>query len=124
MQTERKVFEKLFTVDKVELESQKVELESKKYELALLDTALKVANTLEKMAEMIKQDGDKQNEYRDKVSSLGETIMAQWRNGQDIIQQISVGAKQLGIDLNSIKEVKRISDIQDTILIYRKKYNF
>lgn len=124
MSIESKVFEKLFTTDKVELESQKVELESKKYEFALLDTALKVANTLEKMAEMIKQDGDKQNEYREKVSRLGETIMNQWQNGQDIIQQISIGAKQLGIPLNSIKEVKRITDIQDLILTYRKRYSF
>jgi flagellar biosynthesis chaperone FliJ len=124
MSIESKVFEKLFTTDKVELESQKVELESKKYEFVLLDTALKVANTLEKMAEMIKQDGDKQNEYREKVSRQGETIMNQWQNGQDIIQQISIGAKQLGIPLNSIKEVKRITDIQDLILTYRKRYSF
>jgi hypothetical protein len=34
MQTERKVFEKLFSPDKVELESQRIELESKKYEFA------------------------------------------------------------------------------------------
>jgi hypothetical protein len=118
MQTEKKVFEKLFADEK------KVELSSQRYEFVLLDTALKVADTLEKMAAMMKADGDKQNEYREKVSNLGETLMAQWQNGRDIIEKITVGAKQLGIDPNSIKEVKRITAIQDVILTYRKRYGF
>jgi hypothetical protein len=118
MQTEKKVFEKLFADEK------KVELASQRYEFVLLDTALKVADTLEKMAAMMKADGDKQNEYREKVSNLGETLMAQWQNGRDIIEKITVGAKQLGIDPNSIKEVKRITAIQDVILTYRKRYGF
>lgn len=122
MSIESKVFLQLEKVQPSD--KNKIELEQHRIEFVLLDRALKLADTLEKMAAMIKEDGEKQNMYADKVASQGPTLMAQWQNGSRMIDEISITSKNLGIDPNSLPEVKRIIAILDTILTYRKRYNF
>lgn len=110
MSIESKVFEKLFSADKVELESQKVEL-------ALADDFItvftKANNDQAKISTALVNDLAKAaNSYKGNI--------ADWSKAQSIGSQLLVRSKEIGVELpaaiiNRIKaseiEVKKMTDL-------------
>lgn len=116
MSIESKVFEKLFTTDKVELASQKVEL-------ALLDDAANLAKSLKSLNNQIKADGDKANELYSKVSMNGEKALVTFSQASKLIDRIDQMFRDLGQPAND-PDYKELLSQLDTVLTYRKRYNF
>ena len=116
MQTERKVFEKLFTPDKVELASQK-------YEFALLDDAANLTKALKSLNNQIKSDGDKANELYSKVSQNGEKALNAFSQASKLIDRIEQMFRDLGMPAED-PDYKALISEADTVLTYRKRYNF
>lgn len=116
MSIESKVFEKLFTADKVELESQKVEL-------ALLDDAANLSKLLKSLNTQIKADGDKANDLYSKVSVNGEKALSAFSQASKLIDRIDQMFRDLGQPANDPDYTELISQL-DTVLTYRKRYNF
>jgi hypothetical protein len=115
MSIENKVFEILST---------KVELQSQKIELALIDDGKKLAGKLEIMADLVAQDGENYLLFRSKVEDRGERLISELDNVDKMVDTLTLAYKQLGIDPGKQPELVRLSAIKDTIITYRKRYNF
>ena len=116
MQTEKKVFEKLFTPDKVELESQRVEL-------SLISDAANLTKVLKSLNNQIKADGDKANDLYSKVSSNGEKALAAFSQASKLIDRMDQMFRDLGMPAED-PDYKALISEADTVLTYRKRYNF
>lgn len=118
MSIESKVFEKLFTTDKVELASQKVELESKKYEFGLIEQV----DTLLKDSIKNLDDINKKNSTVDKAVKAIIDAMNFWSNNakypsnvtanaQKLLSQYEGLAKQMGVQVKGSEFDKKIGII-------------
>lgn len=94
MQTERKVFEKLFTPDKVELESQKIEL-------ALADDIETTRNSALKSADASKAIFNKAQagliQYKDSLANVAQAS----NQVIQLIGQLKAKSKELGIEVGA-----------------------
>jgi hypothetical protein len=119
MQTEKKVFEKLFAHDKVELKSKKVEL-------GILDDINNLRVQLSNYNSEIQQKGDVvKSNFRD-VQNLGEKALMLFKQGNNYISQVNKLYEEIGFPGNaeSETEVKQLLLQMDLLLKYRKSYNF
>ena len=98
MSIESKVFEKLFTTDKVELASQKVELESKKYEFGLIEQV----DTLLKDSIKNLDDINKKNSTVDKSVKAIIDAMNFWSNNAKYPANVTNNAKKLYAEYESL----------------------
>lgn len=119
MQTEKKVFEQLFSNDRVELESKKVEL-------GIVDNVANVRVLLSNLLSEIKQKGDVALDNLNAVEVLGQKALAAFKDGDRYIEQIDNLYKQLGVPDKATNdpEVKKLLLQMDLLLTYRKRYNF
>jgi hypothetical protein len=115
MSIENKVFEILST---------KVELQSQKIELALIDDGKKLAGKLELMADNVASDGENYLLFRSKVEDLGQKLINELDNVDRIVDNLTLAYKQLGLEAGRQPEIIRLNAIKDTIITYRKRYNF
>lgn len=96
MNTQKKVFEKLFSNDKVELASEK-------YEFALTDEVKKVINDYYNIANSgYKKTGDSLSALRDALS-VNNKALSEANKFDSLLTKINQMAKELGIDPNSIE---------------------
>ena len=98
MSIESKVFEKLFTADKVELASQKVDLESKKYEFGLIEQV----DTLLKDSIKNLDDINKKNSTVDKSVKAIIDAMNFWSNNAKYPANVTNNAKKLYAEYESL----------------------
>jgi hypothetical protein len=119
MQTERKVFEKLFTPDKVELESKKVEL-------GILDDIDNLRVQLSNYNGEIQQKGDVYRSNFKDVQNLGEKALMLFKEGNNYISKVDKLYEEIGFPGNAASEpqVKQLLLQMDLLLKYRKSYNF
>jgi hypothetical protein len=119
MQTERKVFEKLFTSDKVELESQKVEL-------ALIDDIADIRTQLSNFNSEIKGAGDRALKDLEIVKNVGTKALYAFKDGNNYISKIEDLYRELGVPdkAKNDPQVKALLLQMDLLLKYRKSYNF
>jgi len=131
MNTKRTIYTKLFTEDKVELQSHKIELgliddlnkllsRMKAIDSALAKSTQKAVNALSSFA---KVKGDLKDSYQtaqlDREDAKDDIKLA-----VSIIEKISKQAKDLGINPNEIKGTKEVvsftANIEDTIAILQR----
>jgi hypothetical protein len=121
MQTERKVFEKLFSPDKVELESQK-------FELALADDFKAIFNKANNDQAKI---ATRFVDALAKASNEFKANLADWNKAQLLGNQLIQQSKQIGVELpapflNSVKsseiEVKKMPLLLYKIALLYKEF--
>jgi hypothetical protein len=119
MSIESKVFEKLFTSDKVELESQKVEL-------SLITDATEFGNALATLNNNILKNGEKANDLLSIVQKDGQMALAIFREGTKLQERIARMYEDLGIPSDGSEEpgVKNLLKQMNDLLTYRKRYSF
>lgn len=117
MNTDKKVFNKLFVEEKVELESQKIEL-------GLTQDAEALLKTLKGLNGVIKVDGDKANALREKVVANGEKALVVFKSSMSVLEKLKQSYDNLGLDAEKDANYKALWDETDTVLLYRKRYGF
>lgn len=117
MNTEKKVFKKLFSEEKVELESQKIEL-------GLTQDAQSLYKLLKSFNDAIKADGDKANALYDKVSVNGQKALMVFKESMNILDRINKSYEALGMPTDTDPNWKALDNETNVTLNYRKKYNF
>jgi hypothetical protein len=117
MNTDKKVFNKLFVEDKVELESQKVEL-------GLTQDAQSLLKLLKSFNDAIKSDGDKANALYDKVSVNGQKALMVFKESMKVLEKINQAYENIGMATDTDPNYNALLKEADVTLAYRKKYNF
>lgn len=117
MNTDKKVFNKLFSKEKVELESQKIEL-------GLTQDAQSLYKLLKSFNDAIKEDGDKANALYDKVSVNGQKALMVFKESMTVLDRINKSYEALGMPTDTDQNWKALDKETNVTLNYRKKYNF
>lgn len=117
MNTDKKVFGKLFVEEKVELESQKVEL-------GLTQDAQSLYKLLKSFNDAIKSDGDKANALYDKVSVNGQKALMVFKESMNILDRMNKSYEALGMASDTDANYNALTKETDVTLKYRKLYNF
>jgi hypothetical protein len=98
MSIESKVFEKLFTTDKVELASQKIELSNLQDLNRIISDGKSI---LTRGTDFI----NKKNSLQKEGKSLNTDAKSLLVGGEKLINEFVNSARELGIDVKSVKEV-------------------
>ena len=117
MQTERLVFEKLFTPDKVELASQKVEL-------ALVDDITKQCKLIEDMGAKIAIDGENALLLQSRVKDQGKFAVKEAEKLLQMEKEVRSAYTVIGKDFNKEFLNGRIQDAKLKVSNLQKRYNF
>jgi seryl-tRNA synthetase len=101
MNTDKKVFEKLFSKEKLELGSQK-------YEFALTDDVKKVINDYYNIANTgYKKTGDSLSALKDALS-IHNKALSEANKFDSLLTKINQMAKEIGIDPNNIQPLSEL----------------
>lgn len=119
MNTDKKVFNKLFDSEKVELESQRIEL-------GLMDDAAALTSILKGLNQKILSNGEKANELYSIVQKDGEKALLAFSDASKLYDRIAQMFKDLGLPATpqSDPKVKAMFKEMDDLLTYRKRYSF
>lgn len=119
MNTDKKVFNKLFSEEKTELASQKIEL-------SLISDATQLGKTLAALNSNIVKNGEKANELYSLVQKDGQIALAAFKDGARLQERIAKMYEDLGIPSDGSEEpgVKVLLKEMDDLLTYRKRYSF
>lgn len=118
MNTDKKVFNKLFHKDKVELESQKVEL-------GLIDDIGSMRAELSQLNSQIKSSGDREYTEHQVVQNTGEKALQMLKQADNAIQKVTSMYKELGLgDASKDPNVKALLLQMNLVISYRKEYHF
>ena len=124
MNTQKRVFNKLFKEEKTELATQKIELKS----LSQIKENIKIANSLIKLAEkegdiFAQKEADLERAYskfikvRNDLNYHANRIIPMDNN------ELLKKAKELGLNVNDIPEIKQAEKLGDKLKEYVKLYD-
>jgi hypothetical protein len=115
MNTDKKVFEKLFSKDKVELSSEK-------FEFALIDDVTKQAKLVEDMGSKIAIDGENMLLLQGRVKQEGGFALKESNKLLQLQKQLETAYKELGLDFTKEMVYSRILDARLRIDNLQKRF--
>jgi hypothetical protein len=95
-----------------------------KIEMALLDDAKKIVIDFGVNLKEIENNGTEFTKYAEAIDRYGEAGLELFQKSRAIIDKIDAAYKALGVDPNVSVEYKTLIKQMDTLLTYRKRFNF
>ena len=116
MNTQREVFNKLFKEEKTELATQKIELKS----IQMLNRIISDGNKIYNRGTKFVQSRETLTKEARRLNSDATSLL---KGGQKLIQEFEKNAKDLGINPNSIQELKKAIDVLGVLNTIDKQTN-
>ena len=95
-----------------------------KIEMALIDDAKKIASEFAIVIKEIDDNAAQLDKYLEAVNRYGDEGISLYQKAQSITEKLNTSYKNLGVDPNVSTDYKSLLKFMDTLLIYRKRYQF